>query len=177
MNLPQDNRVPTTVQWLDAFFSTMETICGVLGDRAEFNRQFGGAIEANEGTMFDKDAYRGRKIVWKKTREYLESFDISEIEFEGAQNGPAGVQFNAKGDIVVTDPKGLALFRENENARMVIPHPEAQCAANFLTFYIESYSKGVDPRQYVRSVLHNSGITRENFHEHSDKLAITNPWE
>lgn len=56
-----------------------------------------------------------------------------------------------------------------------IPNALGGVARRFLLFVAE-YSAKFDPLAYTRQVLERQGITKDNFHLHADKLAITNPW-
>ncbi len=43
--------------------------------------------------------------------------------------------------------------------------------------WAESNAPNFSPVEYTKQMLMKQGITKENFHQYKDKLAITNPWE
>lgn len=160
---------PTTRQWVDAFFGSMEIVADLLADRQKIQAQFNTTIH---GKTFDLEAYRERRDVWRRVKTKILSLglDVESLEFEGATK-------NASGDWIVVDPKGLAVYHEGDQTAMIFNGDEAQCMMNFLAFFLASAQQGIDPKSYVRGVLGEQGIDRTNFHLYRDKLAISNPWE
>lgn len=159
---------PSTQQWIDAFFGSMEVVAETLADQQKVQQQFDGKLH---GKQFDLESYRLRRDVWKRVKAKIVSLglDIDTLEFQGAvQQG---------NDWIVTDPKGLAVYHEGDNTPMRFTGDEAQCMMNFLAFYLASMNQGINPKAYVRGVLGQQGIDRDNFHLYRDKFAITNPWE
>lgn len=59
---------------------------------------------------------------------------------------------------------------------ILLPRQEASLAIKFLR-WVESNSPTFSPIEYTKQMLMKQGITKENFHQYKDRLAITNPWD
>lgn len=59
---------------------------------------------------------------------------------------------------------------------ILMPLAPANLAIRFLKF-VASNSPSFSPIEYTKQMLIKQGITKENFHLHKDKMAITNPWD
>jgi hypothetical protein len=165
-----------TINWLDAFEATVEAMAETLADKKKLE---GMTKTKFLGSSFNVEAYRERKRLWRQVRKKFISFGLEcseDLTFEGAMQKPVGVGGGMEWVMVAADLK--VYHTEESQIPVVFPGDEAQCAMNFIAFFLESLSKGVDPSQYVKSVLMAQGITSsEQFEANREKFHISNPWK
>ena len=161
-------QVHSVGHWLNAFFATMEVVAEQMSDQSKMQE----ATNSKVGKSFDMDAYRERRRLWAETRRIFtaEVSDLDKVEMVGANP-------NNKGELVLI-ANVLRVFRHPFDPSPLTFHPPlAHTVLNFLSFYMAAATQGVNPQEYVRACLVEKGITKDNWHQHKDRLAITNPWE
>ncbi len=159
----------STEEWLDCFWVTVEVMAESLANRKKMERMTKTKLV---GPLFNLEAYQERRKVWKRVRQKFLSFGLEccdDLSWEGAVQNP-------RGEWVVVGP--LKVYHtEDSQVPVIFIGDEAQLAMNFLSFLLASLTQGVKPEVYVRSVLHDQGITSyEEFEAHKDKFLITNPF-
>ena len=158
----------SVAHWLNAFFATMEVVAEQMADKKRMQEQ----TNSNVGDSYDHEAYKARRVLWKELQRIftIEFTDLDEVQVSGATQ-------NIKGELVLKG-NSVKIFRGNLDIKpLVLYQPLAQLALNLLSFYMAAATQGVNPQAYVQSCLAQRGINKDNWHQHKDKLAITNPWE
>lgn len=112
------------------------------------------------------EEHREVKAIWKRVKAEMlgTGWDISE-EIHIARD-PA-------------DPRGCCVWQGPEESPpkgcLKLPLSLGGMVRRFLLFIAENSQK-LDPVAHTKQVLEAQGITEKNFHQHADRLAITNPW-
>lgn len=109
---------------------------------------------------FNLEAYRDLMARWRSVRE-----QILRLGWDLTQDL----------DFTPNQKTGFVDISQGRGLRQPFMPGEAQIALAFIQFVNANQDK-FDPLSYTKKVLTRQGITAENFDEHSDRLAITNPW-
>lgn len=154
--------------WLDAFYIGMQAACEKNADKDFWRKRVG-----CDAPGFDLEVYRDWEHAWKEVRAQfklfgLEDFDDAEIE---------GVNIDPKTLTLSVAAGKVCFYRPGDKIPMTLKGVPARIAVNFLNFFTAGMRADQDPRAFVRQALSSQGVTAENFHQHADKLMITNPWE
>jgi hypothetical protein len=127
------------------------------------------AVAANQRMIqqqmqFDPQGHKEYMRLWKQTATIILAMDWElheEVFFQ--EEGKGGPMHFWQGE-------------DRTKRCCTISRVEAALVLRFLR-WIESNSRTqFDPRDHVKKMLTQQGITKENFHLHSANLAITNPW-
>ncbi len=73
------------------------------------------------------------------------------------------------------EKKKLHVWQGNEKGGLYFTLAEGGLAVKFLKF-VHEHSNQFNPIAYTKQMLEKQGVTKENFHQYADSLAIVNPW-
>ncbi len=74
-----------------------------------------------------------------------------------------------------TTKKKLHVWQGNERGGLYFSLAEGGLVVKFLKF-VQEHSSTFNPVAYTKQMLEKQGITKDNFKQHADSLAIINPW-
>lgn len=127
--------------------------------RKEARRAVDNQKQVLQALTFDGEAFRAGMLSWKVVRADLAHIDWDMTkEIQGESLPGDKVKFWQAGSLVHAEWTGA----------------EARVAMLFFSFVRQH--QAADPMEYTRRMLAEQGITKDNFHLHADKLAISNPW-
>lgn len=188
MDLHAYDRQNATLAWADAFTVQQEAVAeaknspqlrasiadaitkaeGALRDAAtDQEREDARGALANQRRIqqqmtFDPEAFREGMQRWRFIRADLTHLDwdlTKPIEVEALPGGKFKLW-----------QAGSDLHAEWGEAHFAV-------ASMFFKFVSDTQAAAPDPVEYTKRMLSEQGITADNFHEHADKLAISNPWK
>lgn len=161
-----DKHKPATLDyWIQAFF----TLCEVSVDTAA---NPDGLMDGNPATI-NMEQLNERRMVWKRVRNKFGTFGQ---ECYPTEIGIDGLSMLPTGEVAVTKHK-VSFYREGDPVPVVFDGDEVTVAARFMQFY-NSMQASVDPSQFIRGMLKQHGINKDNFHTHPNSPAglIKNPF-
>jgi hypothetical protein len=109
---------------------------------------------------FSAESFFAVRATWRLVREDLLTvgWDLRrDVDFQGKPNGE------------LWGRQGGGPFKK-------WPQEKGLVVATFMHWVMQTQNDVKDPVAYTKAMLERQGITKENFHEHADKLAIRNPW-
>lgn len=128
-----------------------EQLRAVIGNQEQVLMEIG---------TFNVEAYRDLMARWRSVREQIlrQGWDLTQDV-----------------DFAVNDKTGFVDVSQGRGLKQPFMHAEAQVALSFIQFVNANQDK-FDPLTYTKKILLRQGINADNFDEHADRLAITNPW-
>jgi hypothetical protein len=178
----------TTLSWVDAYTLFNISIAEAKNNRimrSEVNEstkraerealrlgtQQAIAVAANQRLIqqqmaFDPEGHKEYMRIWKNASLTLLAmdWDLANEEVHFQEEGKGGSIRFWQGE----DPT---------KRTCLLPRVEAALVIRFLRWIQQNSAVATfDPREHVRKMLTKQGITKQNFHLHADKLAVTNPW-
>jgi hypothetical protein len=185
--MAEEVKLMETRDWLDAFAVTLE--CNVASAmNPELLQQ---VIDAEKHIRADlvaatSDAERDqlsaalgnqRHILHTMKAFNLESHNAMMVTFRAIREDFLKAAFDLRRNVDFEGrPNGELWARQGKGPWMKWSQDQGHVVLAFMRWVYDKQTEVRDPGAYTRKMLEQQGITRENFHEHADKLAIRNPW-
>ncbi len=173
--------------WVDAYTATLEASADAAQNR-EITGAVGEAVKETKAAAKATGSLQDRQIAEAQASIQRSMGQFNQEQFRVLIN----IWHRASVDIkkACWDLNSEVHYAEEQNKEklrfwqgdsplkdfILLPRQEASLAIKFLR-WVESNSPTFSPIEYTKQMLMKQGITKENFHQYKDRLAITNPWD
>jgi hypothetical protein len=178
---------PTTRLWVDAYTMQLEAIAEIMAN-PQTRKSVEDAVKKAEADLaantdptkdeqlmslvanqkqilfemgtFNLEAYRDLMSRWRSVRDQILM---------------AGWDLNVDLDFDPVEALGIVNVSQGGGKPKPFMAAEAQVMLAFIQF-VSNKQDSISPQEHAKQMLLKQGINADNFHEHQDRLGISNPW-